>query len=109
MHKAALAFPYFEGADLRSANVSPALHPDVLVKFPPTLVVTATRDFAMSSAVYTHSQLVRQHVDAELHVWNGLFHGFFYNPDVPELRQVFGTVVAFFNAKLGHRPKPAGH
>ena len=109
MHKAALAFPYFEGADLRSADVSPALHPDVLAKFPPTLVVTATRDFAMSSAVYTHNQLIRQHVDAELHVWNGLFHGFFYNPDVPELRQVFGTVVAFFNAKLGHRPKPAGH
>ncbi len=55
----------------------------------------------MSSAVYTHSQLVKQGVDAELHVWEGMFHGFFYNPDVPELREAYNVMVKFFDHHLG--------
>ena len=73
----------------------------MLAKFPPTLLVTGTRGFELSSAVYTHAQLVKQGVDADLHVWEGLFHGFFYNVDVPESRDCFDVIVKFFDKHLG--------
>jgi epsilon-lactone hydrolase len=64
------------------------------------LIITATRGFELSSAVYTHSQLVKNGVAAELHVWEGLFHGFFYNPDVPESRDCYDTIIRFFDSRL---------
>jgi epsilon-lactone hydrolase len=91
---------YFEGADLRSPLVSPAVSARVLARFPPTLIITATRGFELSSAVYTHSQLVKNGAVAELHVWEGLFHGFFYNPDVPESRDCYDTIIRFFDSHL---------
>jgi monoterpene epsilon-lactone hydrolase len=44
--------------------------------------------------------LVKAGVDAELHVWEGLFHGFFYNPDVPESRDCYDVIVKFFDRHL---------
>jgi acetyl esterase/lipase len=92
---------YFAGANLSDPLVAPATSPAVLAKFPPTLIVTGTRGFELSSAVYTHTQLVKQGVDADLHVWEGMFHGFFYNPDVPESRECFDVIVKFFARHLG--------
>ena len=81
--------------------VAPATSAEVLRKFPPTLIITGTRGFELSSAVYTHSQMVKLGVDAELHVWEGMFHGFFYNPDVPESRECYDVIVKFFARHLG--------
>jgi acetyl esterase/lipase len=92
---------YFAGAKLDDPLVAPASSPAVLAKFPPTLIVTATRGFELSSAVHSHALLVKQGVDAELHVWEGLFHGFFYNIDVPESRDCFDVIVKFFDRHLG--------
>ncbi len=61
--------------------VAPINSPQVLAKFPPTLVKL---NFA-----------------AELHVWEALFHGFFYNPDVPESRDCYDVIVEVFNHHLG--------
>src|SRR3546814_8220851 len=61
--------PYFNGTSPVDPLVFPARSLALLAKFPPTLLVTATRDFALSSTVYTHSRLVAQGVDAELHAW----------------------------------------
>ena len=80
--------------------MSPLDSPAVLAKFPPTLLITGTRDFAYSGAIYTHEQLVKLGVDAELHVWEGLFHGFFYNADVPESRDAFNVMIKFFDRHL---------
>jgi len=93
--------PYLAGTDPSDPLVAPAASLQVLAKFPPTLIVTATRGFELSSAVYTHSLLVKEGVDAELHVWEGLFHGFFYNPDVPESRDCYDVIVKFFDRHLG--------
>ena len=65
-----------------------------------TLIVTATRGFELSRAVDRHNQLVKHGVDAPLHVWDGLFHGFFYNPDVPESRDCYDVIVRFFDHHL---------
>jgi acetyl esterase/lipase len=40
-------------------------------------------------------------VEAELHVWEGLFHGFFYNVDVPESKDALNVIIKFFDRHLG--------
>jgi acetyl esterase/lipase len=92
---------YFAGVSLDDPLAAPASSPEVLAKFPPTLIVTGTRGFELSSAVYSHSLLVKQGVDADLHVWEGMFHGFFYNVDVPESRDCYAVIVKFFDRHLG--------
>ncbi|MDF7775274.1 alpha/beta hydrolase [Sphingomonas sp. AOB5] len=93
--------PYFTGVSADDPLAFPARSLAVLAKFPPTLLVTSTRDFALSSTVYTHSRLVAQGVDADLHVWEGLPHAFHMNPDLPESREVYDVVVRFFDRRLG--------
>lgn len=94
---------YLVGTDPKDPLVAPINSPEILAKFPPTLIITATRDFALSGALYTHTQLVKMGVDAELHVWEGLFHGFFYNPDVPESRDCYDVIVKFFDRNLSNK------
>jgi monoterpene epsilon-lactone hydrolase len=92
---------YFSGANMNDPLVRPSDSPAVLAKFPPTLLITATRDFAMSGAINTDILLTKAGVDSELHVWDGLFHGFFYNADVPESKEAFRIVSKFFDRHLG--------
>jgi acetyl esterase/lipase len=99
----AASFAYFDGSDPDDPLVNPASSNEVLAAFPPTLIVTSTRGFDLSNAVYTHAQLVKQGVAADLHVWEGMFHGFFYNPDVPESRECYDVIVKFFATRLGKR------
>ncbi len=91
---------YLRGVDPKDPLAAPANSPELLAKFPPTLFITATRAFDFSSAVYSHGQLIKAGADAELHVWDGLFHGFFYNPDFPESRDVYDLIVRFFDKHL---------
>lgn len=91
---------YFADTDPKDPLVSPISSPELLAKFPPTLIITGTRGFEFSSALYTHEQLVNLGVDAELHVWEGLFHGFFYNADVPESKDAFNVIIKFFDRHL---------
>ena len=92
---------YFSDTDPNDPTVAPINSADVLAKFPPTLIITGGRDFELSSALYTHEQLVKLGVETELHVWEGLFHGFFYNPDVPESNDAFNVMIRFFDRHLG--------
>ncbi len=94
---------YFAGTDADDPLIAPASSPETLALFPPTLIVTGTRSFELSNAAYTHAQLVKHGVEADLHVWEGMFHGFFYNPDVPESRECYDVIVDFFSQRLGAR------
>lgn len=92
---------YFRDAKMSDPLVAPSNSPAMLARFPPTLIITATRDFAMSGAINTDILLTKAGVDSELHVWDGLFHGFFYNADVPESKEAFRIVDQFFDKHLG--------
>jgi monoterpene epsilon-lactone hydrolase len=92
---------YFAGVSITDPLAAPASSPQVLAKFPPTLIVTGTRAFELSSAVHTHALLVKQGVETDLHAWEGMFHGFFYNVDVPESRDCYDVIVKFFDKHLG--------
>lgn len=92
---------YFSGTDTKDPLVSPMNSPEIIAKFPPTLLITGTRDFAMSGTIHTDTELTKLGVKTELHVWDGLFHGFFYNAEVPESRDAFNVMISFFDRNLG--------
>lgn len=93
--------PYFAAVDPHDALASPGFSPETLARFPPSLLVSGTRDLALSSVVHTHALLVREGVPADLHVWEGMDHAFFYRPEIPESREVYQVVTDFFARHLG--------
>ncbi len=95
------SLPYFAGARADDPLVFPVNSPALLAKFPPTLLITGTRDFAMSTEIQSHRLLRAAGVDADLHVWDGMWHAFFSDPDMPESRQAYAVMVDFFDRHLG--------
>lgn len=93
--------PYFKGAKASDPLVFPANSPALLAKFPPTLLITGTRDFTMSSEVQSQRLLTDAGVDAELHVWDGMWHSFFSDPEMPESKEAYAVMVHFFDRHLG--------
>ncbi|MET0179367.1 MAG: alpha/beta hydrolase fold domain-containing protein [Novosphingobium sp.] len=91
---------YFKPGDETNPLASPVLAPDVLARFPPTLLITATRAAELSSAVNTHRELVKAGVEGDLHVWDGLGHAFFYDAGLPESREAFEVQANFFRKHL---------
>ena len=94
---------YFDQVDKADPLVIPGSSQDVLAQFPPSLLMTATRDFVMSTVIQTHSQLVRLGVEADLHVWDSLDHAFVLNPDFTESRESYALMVKFFDKHLGNQ------
>jgi acetyl esterase/lipase len=91
---------YMRGASPADPTAYPARDAATLAKFPPTLVVVGTRDFALSSAVNLHSKLIASGVDARLHVWEGGRHAFFYDARVPEAQEAYRVMAKFFTERL---------
>jgi len=91
---------YFADADLENPLASPVLAPPLLKRFPPTLLISASRAMEMSATINTHRELVKAGVEADLHLWDGLGHAFFYNIDLPESREAFDVMTRFFQKHL---------
>jgi acetyl esterase/lipase len=81
--------------------VSPVLYPDLLSRFPPTLVITGTRAGEMSAAIHTHARLVAANVPADLHVWEGMWHGFLEDFELPEAEEARRVIARFWSRHLG--------
>jgi acetyl esterase/lipase len=93
--------PYFKGVEMNDPAVTPGLYTQVLEKFPPTLLVTGTRDIAMSNALMTHAALLEAGVDARLFVQEGFGHGqFFMFPGSPESATAYDVIWKFFDSEL---------
>ncbi len=92
---------YFEGVDPDDRTVAPGDHDDLLARFPPTLLISGTRDFLLSGVIATHRKLAGLGVDAHLHIWEGHGHATFaFNPRLPESDEVHQTIVDFFDRYL---------
>lgn len=94
--------PYFREAVAEDPLIFPALAPAMLGRFPPTLFITSTRDFLMSNTVQSHRLLDAAGVRADLHVFDGLPHGFFADPEPPEAQQAQAIIARFFERELAH-------
>jgi epsilon-lactone hydrolase len=102
-----LGMPYFRGASIKDPLVLPINSAAVLARFPPTLLLAGSRDFTVSSLFRSQAALTQAGVVAELHVWDGMWHAFLMDPDLPESQQAFHVIVDFFDRHLGARAAPA--
>lgn len=93
-------WPYFEDADMASRLASPMLWPDVLAEFPPSLLVTGSRAYEMSSIIDAHNKLTLAGARSQLHVWDGLGHCFYLDADLPESREAEKIIIRFFSEAL---------
>lgn len=90
---------YAGDADLRDPLLSP-VYGDFR-GFPPTVLVSGTRDLLLSNTVRVHRKLREAGVAAELHVYEGQSHAdYLAAPDSPESRDAFREVAAFFDRHL---------
>jgi acetyl esterase/lipase len=64
--------------------------------FPPTYLVSGTRDMFLSNTVRTHRKLRTAGVEADLNVYEGFSHWEYLKTiDSPESEQVFAELGAF--------------
>lgn len=91
---------YFDGADQDGPTLSAAKHPETLAKFPPTMLITGTRAMDMSPAIVTNSALLKAGVKSTLIVGEAMGHCYLYSPDLPESRDAYAAIIAFFGEHL---------
>jgi monoterpene epsilon-lactone hydrolase len=102
----ALAFAhlnYVPGADLHDPAVSP-IYASYDSRFPPTVLNTGTRDSLMSNSIRLFWVLREAGVDVELLVSEGMWHGFNWEPALPEAVRARAAVYDFLRSRLSRAP-----
>jgi len=69
--------------------------------FPPTLLITSTRDLLLSNTSIFHRALLRSGVDAKLVVFEALPHAFWYHFQLPETQEALELMAKFFDDNVG--------
>ncbi len=92
---------YTGDTDPAHPGVSP-IHGD-FSGFPPTYLISGTRDLLLSDTVRVHRKLRRAGVEADLHVYEGQSHGEYLNRSIPESREHFAELNSFVLRHLGGR------
>ena len=93
---------YLGDADIDDPVVSP-LRGD-LSGFPPSLLITSTRDLVLSATSMMHRALRRAGAPAELYVFEALPHGFWFNLNLAETRETLDIMSRFFSHHLNGVP-----
>ena len=94
------SLPYFSTADVAAPSCFPGNHPETLTHFPPSLLVTGTRDFAASSVATMRRRLASSGAHAELLYFDGMWHAFHMATTLPEARETFAAMDKFFATHL---------
>lgn len=89
---------FLGGADTEDPLVAP-IRGD-LSDFPPTLLVSGTRDAVLSSAAMFHRALRRAGREAELFVFEAMPHAHWYHLHLPEAREAIEVMARFFERHL---------
>lgn len=90
---------YAGGQDLRHPLLSP-VYGD-FHGFPPTYLVTGTRDLFLSNTVRVHTKLRAAGVVADLFVFEGMAHAdYYFEVDTPEAQQAYAELATFLRQHL---------
>jgi monoterpene epsilon-lactone hydrolase len=98
----ALTRHYVGEADRRDPLVSP-IYGDFDNTYPPTIITTGTRDTLASNGIRLYWRLRAAGVPVELRVGEGMWHGFNWEPDLPEAVTVRRDVTDFLARHLAGR------
>jgi acetyl esterase/lipase len=90
---------YAGGHDMKHPYLSPVFG-DLTKGFPPTILVSGTRDMLLSPTVMMHRALRRAGIEAELHVFEAMPHGGLGGQS-PEDRELQAEIAGFLRRKLG--------
>jgi acetyl esterase/lipase len=71
-----------------------------LHSWPPSLLVTSTRDLLLSDTAIFHRALLRAGDDTQLVVFEALPHAFWYHFQLPETREALELMAKFFDQKV---------
>lgn len=77
------------------------LEGDIPAGYPPAYLLAGTRDMCLSETVLLHRKLRRAGVEADLNVFEGMWHGFDDDTDVPESKEALADLARFLSAHLG--------
>ena len=90
---------YANGHDLKDPLISPVYASDSALRaFPPTLIISGTRDLFLSNSARMHTRLLLNKVHSELIVYEALSHVQYYlNPKAPETKQHYRLLGDFLN------------
>jgi len=99
--------PYFRSEafkDFLARLTKPGAFDAFVARFPPTLLISGTRDMALSNTLVSNEMLNKAGVISELHVWEGMWHSFFSDPELPESKAAYEVIARFFDRHLGKLP-----
>lgn len=91
---------YVGKTDRRDPVLSPLLAD--LHGWPPSLLVTSTRDLLLSDTAIFHRALLRAGDDARLVVFEALPHAFWYHFQLPETKEALELMAKFFDEQVEH-------
>ncbi len=90
---------YADGESLEHPLISP-LYGD-FSNFPPTILISGTRDMLLSDTARAHRKLLAAGSEAELHVFEGMSHAeYMILPDTAEGRDTLAEISRFFAVHL---------
>jgi len=75
--------------------------PAVPKGFPPSYLLSGTRDMCLSETVVLHRKLKHAGVATELNVFEGMWHGFNMEPELPETREAAADLASFLDRHMG--------
>lgn len=86
----------------KTARKDPVLSPLFadLHNWPPSLLVTSTRDLLLSDTAIFHRALLRAGDDSQLVVFEALPHAFWYHFQLPETQEALELMAKFFDQKV---------
>ena len=97
---------YADGHDLKDPSIS-AIYGD-FHGFPPTLLVSGTRDLFLSNTARTHIKLLQAGIAADILVYEGVSHGdYLHELAAPEAQHFLEMLDRFFTLHLPVTPKIA--
>ena len=94
--------PAFHQPQARKAGEPPAtaLDGEIPKGYPPAFLLSGTRDMCLSETVLLHRKLRNAGVDADLNIFEGMWHFFWENPDLPESHEAMTALAKFFDSHL---------
>jgi monoterpene epsilon-lactone hydrolase len=92
--------PYFRNiSSEEDPLITPIQFPDVLKRFPPSLLIGGTRGPQLSSILYAANRLTLAGVSVQLNVWDGVGECQL-DADLPEAHEAERIIIDFFNKYL---------